>query len=329
MATESFNDIWQGRVDSEDGIDGLRIHQAVKPSDENSSNGTTLIGLASDLGVERNQGRIGARNGPEALRKSLANLAWHFDMPLFDAGDSTIDANSSSDALADAQQRYADSISQALSKSNYVIGLGGGHEIAWGSYLGCRGYLDKHTDRNLRLGVLNFDAHFDLRKTPAQADWAGSSGTPFRQIWQDCQSRKQAFNYACIGVNRSANTAALFQFAEQQDVRFLLDDDCNDDNCAALIERFIAELDVLYVTICLDVLPASVAPGVSAPAALGIPLDLLLGCIKVISQSCHAHQVNWLMSDIAELNPEFDIDQRTARVAARLVYELIQARKSI
>ena len=65
--TDHFHEIWQGRIDHEDGADGLRVHQIVQPySDQSSTTGVTLIGLASDLGVQHNQGRAGARDGPEA-----------------------------------------------------------------------------------------------------------------------------------------------------------------------------------------------------------------------------------------------------------------------
>jgi formiminoglutamase len=78
-------------------------------------------------------------------------------------------------------------------------------------------------------------------------------------------------------------------------------------------------VDAVYLTIDLDVLPASVAPGVSAPAAYGVPLP-------VISQVCRQVGASGklLHLDVAELNPEFDIDGRTAKVAARLINTLLQ-----
>ena len=40
-----------------------------------------LIGFACDEGVRRNGGRVGAKDGPRAIRAALANLAWHQDVP--------------------------------------------------------------------------------------------------------------------------------------------------------------------------------------------------------------------------------------------------------
>ncbi|MEZ5159299.1 MAG: arginase family protein [Marmoricola sp.] len=53
----------------------------------------------------------------------------------------------------------------------------------------------------------------------------------------------------------------------------------------------------------LDALPASVAPEVSAPAAFGVPLEVVLA----IQQTARV-QSKLAIVDIAELNPSFDID---------------------
>ena len=81
---------------------------------------------------------------------------------------------------------------------------------------------------------------------------------------------------------------------------------------------FLAQVDALYLTIDLDVLPASVAPGVSAPAAYGVPLPVISAVCRQVAASGKL-----LHLDVAELNPEFDIDGRTAKVAARLVNTLL------
>ena len=75
----------------------------------------------------------------------------------------------------------------------------------------------------------------------------------------------------------------------------------------------------ILTTTCLDVLPAAVAPGVSAPAPRGVDLDVIESVIDAVA-SCGKLR----LADIAELNPAFDIDQRTARVAARLVARIVE-----
>jgi len=323
MSSDEFEQIWQGRVDIEDGDAGRRFHQVIKPCQrQHQEPGVVLAGLASDLGVQRNQGRTGAKLGPQALRRSLANLAWHFDQPLYDAGDVHIPTHGGA-PLSAAQTAYAKLVSEMLGKRHFVIGMGGGHEIAWGSYQGARRHLDTVGYHSAKLGILNFDAHFDLRRPPSDSTWVGSSGTPFYQVCRDCKQRGHAFNYACLGISQPSNTRALFEFAAVNNVSYLLDEDCGDDTSGSLIDNFISGLDALYVTICLDVLPSSVAPGVSAPATLGISLNFIIEALELIREACDRYNVRWMMADIAELNPQHDINNQTANVAARLVYELI------
>jgi len=329
MKRAPLSEAWQGRIDPEDGELGMRIHQKVQPwSTDHSGGGVTLIGLASDLGVDRNQGRVGARDGPDALRGSLANMAWHFAGRLFDAGDVQLDDSLAGDALAHAQSEYGTTVGNALTQNQFVIGMGGGHEIAWGSYQGCRQHLDRLDRGERTLGILNFDAHFDLRRPPAAADWAGSSGTPFFQVAQDCRRRALPFHYTCLGISAGANTAALFEFAKRHEVGYLLDTQCDVVAAVPLIKELISAVDALYVSICLDALPPNIAPGVSAPSTLGVSMAVIVDLLKVAQNTCDELNIPWLMADIAELNPAYDQDQRTARIAARLAYELIGLNQS-
>jgi formiminoglutamase len=304
---------WQGREDTEDGQNGLRWHQIVDTKPQ--TNSCALLGFDCDLGVAANKGRVGAAKGPNFIRNALANLAWHGDCNLSDIGNIVAETH-----LPEAQTHYAQQIAKCLDEHLFVIGLGGGHEIAWGSYQGLVQHLaDKP---NKKIGIINFDAHFDLRN-PAQHT---SSGTPFRQIAEYCQTHNQAFHYACLGVAESSNTTALFTYAKQTQTRYLLDIDCNLNAAKQLLEPMLKEVDELYVTVCLDAFPASVAPGVSAPSALGISVEFVINMLHWIAESQPAFHYNWRLTDIAEMNPNYDIDNRTAKLAARLIYEAVNSK---
>ncbi len=304
--------LWQGRVDFDAGTRSQRWHQRISEPAADAP-GSCLIGFASDRGVLLNQGRTGAAEGPNALRSALANLTAHFDRPVYD--DGTVPCTGEN--LPACQAAFGDRVAARLEENHFVIGLGGGHEIGYASYRGVRQWLDRH-DPDARLGIINFDAHFDLRQPSPEA----TSGTPFYQIAQDCEQRGQPFHYACIGISEAANTPRLFDTAKALGVRYLRDLNCMDLHATPFIRRFIGELDYLYVTVCLDVLPAGMAPGVSAPAAIGIQPAFLLHCLTEIQRCCQYAPCKWLMADIAELNPSYDQDNRTARLAARLVWEM-------
>ena len=317
MTLELDRTIWTGRDDSSEKGDITRLFQIVVAcSDEPiPQNSAVILGFACDAGVARNKGRIGAAHGPSAIRKILAGLPAHHHQKLYDCGDVTC----TGDTLETAQFELGERVSHILDQGSAPVILGGGHEIAWGSYLGLKQWLHKQelkTGQSRKLLILNFDAHFDLRSSrPA------SSGTPFDQIAEDCMADKRELQYACWGVSILSNTPALFARAETIQADVILDHQLQERHlelAMTRLDRLIAHADDVYLTIDLDAFPAAVVPGVSAPAAFGIPLSVVEALALRVKQSGKMRLV-----DIAELNPLFDIDQHSARVAARLAWMLM------
>lgn len=301
---------WTGRVDPEP--DSARWHQIIRPLDAAAPPGIALLGFACDEGVRRNKGRPGAAAAPDAIRKALAGLAWHHHGPAWDAGD----IECADGDLDGAQARLAANVAELLTAGHLPIVLGGGHEVAYGSWQGLAAHLAHGGAPAPHIGIVNFDAHFDLRD-PAHVH---SSGTPFAQIADTCVAHGWPFRYACLGVSRASNTRALFRRAADLDVLVREDREITPtslDRIGTALDAFLAGCDHVYLTIDLDVLPAWEAPGVSAPATRGVPLALLEPLVERVRDSGKLR-----LADLAELNPAFDIDHRTARIAARLVHVL-------
>jgi formiminoglutamase len=305
---------WTGRFDG-DGAEHRRWWQAVAPYAPPASQATAssrtrpavILGFGSDEGVRRNKGRTGAAAAPAAIRAALGPLAFHLDRDVLDAGDVTV----RDESLEAGQARAGLAISRLIDAGQLPVVLGGGHETAFASYLGIAG--SSAVRRGLRVGVLNLDAHFDLRDEAVP-----SSGTPFLQMARAEAAAGRELRYAVVGISEPNNTRALFRTAAELGVDYLLDEDCSAEAAQAFVAAFLAQVDALYLTIDLDVLPASVAPGVSAPAAYGVPLPVISAVCRQVAASGKL-----LHLDVAELNPEFDIDSRTAKVAARLVNTLL------
>ncbi|MDP1561142.1 MAG: formimidoylglutamase [Pirellulaceae bacterium] len=316
---DSFSSIWYGRCEPDEPPGGGRWHQKIQPWTQGVASGVAsdvtpgivVLGFAVDEGVRRNEGRVGAADGPRAIRSILRNLPCQDEGPLWDAGDIACPAGD----LESAQGELAEQLSQVLTVGGKPIVLGGGHEVAWGSFQG----LEPSWKSDESLLVVNFDAHFDLRATEP-----GNSGTCFFQMHDRCRAVGKRFQYAAFGISRFANTRGLFARATQLQVPYVLDEQLQAETHLAgaklRLSQLLAAHDRVYLTICLDVLPAAVAPGVSAPAGLGVPLAILEPLIELIADSGKL-----VLADIAELNPLFDRDHQTARVAARLVARLARS----
>jgi len=313
--------------------DSERWHQIIQPFAPNNKKGTVLLGFCCDEGVRRNHGRVGAKDAPNAIRHALANLPWHGNDSLYDAGNIACDDGNLEKAQMALCGKIADILLDYVPNARHLpIVLGGGHEIAFASWLGIFQYRYESTHFKTdasapNIGIINFDAHFDLR-TPEYLysqkpkpgmdimQMRGHSGTPFSQIQQSCYGPIK-FQYAALGINRASNTKALFQRANQFNTWFVEDQDINLHTLPALqkqLEKWMCDKNDIYLSFDIDVLPASQAPGCSAPAALGVELSLLLPLLQQIKDSGKL-----ILADIAEVNPTYDIDSRTAKVAARIV----------
>lgn len=297
---------WTGRDDGP-GPGHARWHGVVRPvvGLEGLAGVATLIGFVSDEGVRRNGGRVGAALGPGALRAALANLA-DPGVPITDAGDVVVDDGD----LEGGQARLGRAVASVLDAGGLPVVLGGGHEVAFGTHLGWAGRAGGTGER---WGILNLDAHFDLRSGRA------SSGTPFAQIADAARAARRPFTYAVAGISRAGNTRVLFDRAADLGVGFVTDEDCTADAAGALLEGVLGACDRLHLSVDLDVLPAAVAPGVSAPAGFGVELSVVRAVVRRAAASGRLGVL-----EVAELNPAFDVDGRTARTASRLVDEALR-----
>jgi len=278
----------------------------------NTSKTFAILGYSCDEGVHRNQGRIGAKEGPKAIRQALAKMPNHLaiETQLLDVGD----IHCKDDQLEATQAQLSDTVNELLNKNILPILIGGGHDIAYGHYNGIKQYLLKQNKRP-NIGIINFDAHFDLR----QDDLGANSGTPFFQI----ANENNPFHYLCLGIRKDANDKNLFETAQELDVTYV------DRNTFRIqfakeintwIRAFMEKVDYLYVTIDLDGFSSAFAPGVSAPSPLGFSPDIVLQSLETIIASGKL-----ISLDIAEMNPKYDIDNHTAKLAAALIHKVIHS----
>jgi formiminoglutamase len=318
---------WEGRTDVTDGLLGLRWHQALNTLDltqaihkSGSTQNVSFLGFCSDEGVRRNKGRVGAQQGPDAIRKAMASLPVHFDqekIALFDAGN-VICPNQQ---LERAQQQLGQKVAQLLGMGFLPVVMGGGHEVAYGHYLGLHHYLLQEQKESL--GIINLDAHFDLRSYEIET----SSGTPFRQIADLRKHHSLPFHYLCMGIQPSGNTRALFDAAYRTDTQHLLAEEMREVHLDTILMRlrsWMADKEFIYLSVDLDVMAAAHAPGVSAPTPFGIDPWVVKMIVQEIGRSGKLLSV-----DIAELLPAQDQDNRTAKLAAHLVYFLLESLNDI
>jgi formimidoylglutamase len=257
-----------------------------------------LLGIPDDTGVELNHGRTGAKGGPAAFRAALARYGVaspadeRDDAPgyprVFDAGDIVLGAD-----IHQTHDRITEATLAILEMGLFPIAVGGGHDCSFGFIRGvARAYGT--------LGGVYFDAHLDVRPTVG-------SGMPFRALVEG----GFASTLACIGVNPLANTrehAEYFQSAGGTIIPCA--DACLPAQVAEALDRSGGRA---FASLDMDVFDAAYAPGVSAAN----PCGASPGSIDRLVARAATHPAVRCF-DIMELNPAFDADGRTARLAAHM-----------
>ncbi|PLT30716.1 formimidoylglutamase [Peribacillus deserti] len=309
--------IWSGRIDSTERPEMFRLHQSVECKSVYEyvqvlgKNSMGIIGFKCDEGVRRNQGRTGSFEAPDALRKNLASLPMPPGASIYDFGNIICEDG----RLEAAQKELGEAVSRLLQQNIFPIILGGGHEVAYGHYLGYKQWELS----NLKMGIVNIDAHFDMRPYTDQT----SSGTMFRQILDENPNA----SYFCAGIQKNGNTSYLFNTAAEYGCEYILEDEIHQESiqdCLQKADEFVKKSDFSMLTLCSDVLEASSAPGVSAPSPFGLHPKLVRTLLGRLAANPKIKSF-----DIAEVNPKLDIGDRTVKLGAQLVFEVICARNNL
>ncbi len=302
---------WSGRDDGST-LDVRRWHQAVvmhdlaEPLDHCFEPTLCFIGYASHEGVRANLGRLGAEEGPRKLRERMGSFPVVEGVSLIDCGDVR-----PAGTVLETQLALAALVERVVRAGAVPVVLGGGHDQAFGLFLGIARASGSAP------ACINIDAHLDLRPIPAGGP---NSGTPFTQAWEWCREHRAQFRYAALGVQRLGNTAQLFTRAEQAGATLVDVDGFALDMIDVVMDAVNDAVDEaeIALSIDLDVFAAAFAPGVSAPTAMGLAPDAAFR--RVLRGLIASERVRGI--ELAELCPALDIDDRTARLGAALIFEI-------
>lgn len=322
----SAMDCWKGRVDSETDYDAFRWHQWVRPLDLSADDetlqlfegklGIAFLGFCSEQGVKRNKGRVGTALAPDFIRGQMSNLPCAFlpEVALFDAGDILCDKIT----MEEGQKQLGRAVEKLLSLNLFPIVLGGGHETTFGHFLGQYHSLrGSEASGKADLGIVNFDAHFDLRPY----ENGSSSGSMFRQMADICREDGEPYHYLPLGIQQHSNTVQLFKVAKALGVEYILAKEVQTSGYASILEKvdlFMTGCRNAYVTVCTDVFSSAFAPGVSATQSLGLDPEVVLPIIKHILRTRKVRGF-----DICEISPRFDQDNTTANLGAVIIFAVV------
>lgn len=276
-----------------------------------------IVGIPQHIGVERNGGRPGAEEAPRAIRMAFTKLATSAvehaikseRLVICDAGD--IDTNGKT--LEQIHDEQHDVVSSLLHAGCIPILLGGGHDTAWPT-IRAMNYVGEP------FGVINIDAHADVR--PLIDDVRSHSGSPFRQMLTEPSSALAPASFLEFGLQQTSVSRSHLDLIAQYGMHAVMLDHIRErgvrtawDDALLLATQSASKL---YVSLDMDAVASAYAPGVSAPAAAGFTPEEVLHCVRAAA----THRALCAF-DIVEVNPRYDVDGRTAKLAGLVLAEVI------
>lgn len=260
-----------------------------------------IYGMPMDFTVSF---RPGSRFGPARIREvslGLEEYSPYLDRHLeevryFDAGDIPLPFGNPARSL----DMISDYVSKVLADNKFPLGLGGEHLVSWP-------VIQEVYKKYPNLAIIHIDAHADLRE-----QYEGellSHSTPIRKAC-DLLGAENIYSFGIRSGMREE-----FQYAAESGMHMYKFD------VVEPLKQVLPSLtgrDV-YVTIDIDVLDPSAAPGTGTAEAGGITSKELLEAIHMIARS-GLHVVG---ADVVEVAPVYDPSEQTQIVASKLIREIL------
>lgn len=275
-----------------------------------------LVGAPQHIGVERNGGRPGASEGPTAFRKAFSKLTISAFEQQINSGKLVIadagDIDTEGKTLEQIHDEQYDVVAEILAHGYVPIVIGGGHDTAWPTIRALESLARPY-------GVVNIDAHADVR--PLKDGGRAHSGSPFYQMLTQQSSHLLPGGFVEFGLQTHSVAASHVDFVTRAGMNVWMLDEIRRVGPEVAWNQALEHVtgaDGVYVSLDLDAIASAYAPGVSAPAADGLTPQEVSHVLR------HAAACGKLRAfDVVELNPSYDHDNRTAKLAATLTYEVI------
>lgn len=282
-----------------------------------SLNPLPIIGYACGIGA----GNIGTEAGPfklQATELAPQEMEVHWQQMLVPKHQHQ--GLAALEDIREISQRLAQISENLIDHGKFFMTIGGDHTCAIGTWSGVAAAI-----KPKKLGLLWIDAHLDSH-TPKTTPSGNIHGMPLAvllgqgdQVLTQLNSISPKIlpeNLCIIGIRsyEKAEQALL----ESLNVKIFYMADIQKKGFAAIFQEAIAHIkqhsDCFGISLDLDAIDPTQAPGVGSPASDGIDSDELLQAIHSI-----AEEPRLLAFEIAEFNPQLDQGQKTEKIMIELL----------
>jgi formiminoglutamase len=175
--------------------------------------------------------------------------------------------------------------------------IGGDHST---TACAVRGIKEAFT--NETIGILQLDTHLDVRDP---AELGPANGTPIRQLIDgDIVKGEDVIN---IGLHGYYNAKPLIDYAKEHNIQMVTLKQARKQGLIQTIQRALkqlsAKVDRIYVTVDMDVLDISVAPGVPASTPGGMTAIELFDSLLEIGKHPAVQHIDFVCLDPSKDSP--------------------------
>ena len=272
--------------------------------------GVAVLGIPFDSGVSY---RSGARFGPQGIRAGSKLLRpYHpgLDVNPWQAHQVVAagDVAANPFDLVAAVSEIEAAARELLTRADRIVTIGGDHTIALPLL---RAVAEQHGP----VALVHFDAHLDTWDTYFGAPY--THGTPFRRAVEEGLLDLDVS--AHVGIRGPLYAAQDLVDDKNLGFAIVSTDDVARRGVDEAIDRVRARVGdrPVYVSIDIDVLDPSHAPGTGTPEPGGLTTRELQMILRGFTD------LNLVGADVVEVAPAYDHAELTTMAAANVVYELL------
>lgn len=257
----------------------------------------------------------GAAKGPETIRNLSTDMSDVTeddvaikDGILFDIGDVPLDLN-----WENYYRTVEDEAYELMKSGKMCLFIGGDHSVTIPLHKAFSHY-QKEQKKDAKIGVIHFDAHYDLCDEYDGHKWSHAS-TEARALEEMISGEDLFF----VGI-RVAEKIELETIEKNPGITVVKAREVHETGTAAVFEKLknkFSNYDAVYLTIDIDVLDPAFAPGTGTPQSGGLTSIQLVELFKMMIEELPVKAL-----DIVEVAPELDVNNITSWAALRLIHEL-------
>ncbi len=197
-----------------------------------------------------------------------------------------------------------DGFKEILKGNVFPVTIGGDHSITFPIV---KAFGD------IPIDIIHFDTHLDFKDAVKEEGIIYSHASPIRRI----SELKNINKITQIGIRGLQNGFTVYEDAKKYGLNIITAEEAIENGSEWTLNRIPSGKNI-YVTIDIDVMDPSVAPGTGLYEPGGFNYHQLKKLLKGLSK-----KGNIIGFDLVEVNPQYDHSEVTAQLAGRIILDFL------